>query len=210
MSGERSVYFDFGRDSGGRGLGAVGSGWAVGRAHGNERTAAMTTLTERELEDQLIAKLEDLKYTLRTDLRDRAALEANFRDKFNALNHCRLTDAEFERLLAEITTADVFTAAKTLRGRNSFTRDDGTQLNYTMVNIEDWCKNTFKVVSQLRINTDYTYHRYDVLLLVDGLSVAQIELKALAISPCRAMEQIVGPTTPAGTAAVTRRSAERF
>lgn len=74
----------------------------------------MTTLTERELEDQLIAKLEDLKYTIRTDLRDRAALEANFRDKFNALNHCRLADAEFERLLDEITTADVFTAARPL------------------------------------------------------------------------------------------------
>jgi len=39
-----------------------------------------------------------------------------------------------------------------LKVRNSFTRDDGTPLNYTLVNIKDWCKNTFEVVNQLRIN----------------------------------------------------------
>ena len=27
-------------------------------------------------------------------------------------------------------------------------------LNYTLVNIRDWCKNTYEVVNQLRINTD--------------------------------------------------------
>ncbi len=151
----------------------------------------MTTSTERELEDQLIAKLRELKYTHRADIRDRAALEENFRQKFQELNRCRLTNGEFARLLEEITTADVFAAAKTLRGLNSFTRDDGTPLNYTLVNIDDWCKNTFEVVSQLRINTDYSHHRYDVLLLINGVPVAQVELKTLGINPRRAIEQIV-------------------
>ena len=41
-----------------------------------------------------------------------------------------------------------------LKYRNAFTRDGGTPLNDTLVNIHDWCKNTFEVVSQLRINTD--------------------------------------------------------
>lgn len=149
------------------------------------------TLSEQQLEEAFVAKLIDLKYTHRPDIRDREALEKNFREKFNALNHVRLTDAEFERLLGEITSADVFAAAKTLRGVNSFTRDDGTPLNYTLVNIDDWCKNTFEVVSQLRINTDYSHHRYDVLLLVNGVPVAQVELKTLGINPRRAIEQIV-------------------
>ncbi|MBL8885747.1 MAG: type I restriction endonuclease subunit R [Phycisphaerales bacterium] len=149
------------------------------------------TLTEQQLEEALVAKLVDLKYTHRPDIRDRAALEKNFREKFNALNHVRLTDAEFDRLLEEITTPDVFAAAKTLRGVNAFTRDDGTPLNYTLVNIDDWCKNTFEVVSQLRINTDYSHHRYDVLLLINGVPVTQIELKTLGINPRRAIEQIV-------------------
>jgi|SRR5882762_123129 len=38
---------------------------------------------------------------------------------------------------------------------------------------------------------DYSHHRYDVILLINGVPVAQIELKTLAISPRRAIEQIV-------------------
>jgi type I restriction enzyme R subunit len=149
------------------------------------------TSAERQLEDELVAKLLGLKYEYRSNIRDRATLEKNFRDKFNALNHVRLSDGEFQRLLDEIVTPDVFTAAHTLRNRNSFTRDDGTPLNYTLVNIADWCKNTFEVVSQLRINTDDSHHRYDVVLLINGVPVAQVELKTLGINPRRAMEQIV-------------------
>ena len=141
---------------------------------------AMTSL-EQQLEEQLIDKLRGLKYEYRQDIRDRASLEMNFREKFETLNHVHLTDGEFERLLGEIVTPDVFTAAHTLRNRNSFTRDDGTPLNYTLVNITDWCKNTFEVVNQLRINTDNSHHRYDVILLVNGVPAVQIELKTLGI-----------------------------
>src|SRR5882672_9190213 len=146
---------------------------------------------ERLLEDFLIAKLRDLKYEYRPDIRDRAALEANFRDKFEALNRVTLTDGEFQRLLDEIVTPDVYQAARSLRNREAFIRDDGTPLNYTLVNIKDWCKNTFEVVNQLRINTDNSHHRYDVMLLINGVPVTQIELKTLGINPRRAIEQIV-------------------
>jgi type I restriction enzyme R subunit len=149
------------------------------------------TSSERQLEEQLVQNLRDLKYAHRADIRDRAALERNFREQFQVLNRVELTDGEFQRLLDDIITPDVFSAAKTLRGINSFTRDDGTPLNYTLVNIKDWCKNTFEVVSQLRINTDYSHHRYDVLLLINGVPAVQIELKTLGINPRRAMEQIV-------------------
>src|SRR5690349_2784426 len=146
---------------------------------------------ERQLEEALVTKLRDLKYEYRPDTRDRATLEQNFRAKFEELNRVRLTDSEFARLLDDIVTPDVFTAASRLRERNSFTRDDGTPLNYTLVNIKDWCKNTFEVVNQLRINTDNSHHRYDVVLLINGVPVVQIELKTLGIRPRRAMEQIV-------------------
>ncbi len=153
---------------------------------------------ESTIEQELIEKLGELKYTLRPDLRDRAALERNFREKFEALNRVRLGDAEFQRLLEEIVTPDVFKAAQTLRQRNAFTRDDGTPLNYTLVNLNDWCKNDFEVASQFRINTDYSYHRYDVLLLINGVPVVQIELKTLGINPRRAIEQIVEYKNDAG------------
>src|SRR5664279_488837 len=146
---------------------------------------------ERQIEEQLIDKLQSLKYEHRQDIRDRDGLVKNFRENFQALNRVQLGDTEFQRLLEEIITPDAFAAAKILRERNSFTRDDGTPLNYTLVNIKDWCKNTFEVANQLRINTDNSHQRYDVILLINGVPVVQIELKSLGISPRRAMEQIV-------------------
>ncbi len=147
--------------------------------------------SEQQLEERFIQKLLSLKYEYRPDIRNRAALEDNFREKFQELNRVKLTDDEFQRLLDEVVTPDVFASARTLRTINSFTRDDGTPLNFTLVNIKDWCKNTFEIVNQLRINTDNSHHRYDVILLMNGVPVVQIELKTLGLSPRRAMEQIV-------------------
>ena len=149
------------------------------------------TATEQQIEMDLIAKLGDLKYTYRPEIRDSGTLEANFRAKFETLNRVRLTDSEFRRLLDSVITPDVYKAAQTLRNVNSFERDDGTPLNYTLVNIRDWCKNDFEVVNQLRMNTDSSHHRYDVMLLINGVPVVQVELKTLAVSPRRAMQQIV-------------------
>lgn len=154
--------------------------------------------TENQIELDLIAKLAELKYTLRPDIRDRASLEKNFRAKFEALNRVHLTDSEFQRLLDTIITPDVYNSAQTLRNINSFERDDGTPLNYSLVNIRDWCKNDFEVVNQLRINTDNSHHRYDVMLLINGVPVVQIELKTLSVSPRRAMQQIVDYKTDPG------------
>ena len=102
------------------------------------------TKPERQLEDRLIEKLCGLKYEYREEIRDRTALEQNFREKFEALNHVRLTDAEFARLLDEIITQDVFTAAKTVRSINAFTRDDGTPLNYSWSTSRTGAKTTLK------------------------------------------------------------------
>lgn len=157
-----------------------------------------SVLREDTIEYGFIGKLQGLKYDYRGDITDRASLETNFRSKFEALNRVKLTDAEFARLLDEIVTPDVYAAAKTLRSINAFTRDDGTPLNYALVNLRDWCKNDFEVVRQLRINTDYSHHRYDVILLINGVPCVQIELKTLGVNPRRAMEQIVDYKNDAG------------
>jgi type I restriction enzyme, R subunit len=148
-------------------------------------------IKELEIERRIIGKLNDLKYTYREDIRDRDSLEENFRDKFQKLNRVKLTDSEFERLLEEIINPDVFISAKTLRERNTFEREDGTPLQYTLVNIKDWCKNEYEIINQLRINTTNSHQRYDVILLINGVPVVQIELKSLEVSPRRAMQQIV-------------------
>ncbi len=146
---------------------------------------------ENQIEENLIEHLKGLKYTHRPDIVDRKTLEQNFKTKFEALNRVRLSDNEFLRLREEIIQPDVFKASKLLRERQYFQREDGAHLHYTMVNNKDWCKNDFEVISQLRINTENSHQRYDIILLINGLPVVQIELKKLDISPRKAMQQIV-------------------
>lgn len=146
---------------------------------------------EKEIEDSLIKKLTDLKYTYRPDIHDRDSLEKNFREKFEELNKVKLTESEFSRIRDEIISSDVFESSKRLREINTFIREDGTPLHYSLVNTKDWCKNEFEVIHQLRINTLNSHHRYDVILLINGIPVVQIELKGLDVSPRKAMQQIV-------------------
>jgi hypothetical protein len=45
----------------------------------------------------------------------------------------------FKRILEQIIKPDVFKTSKTLREINTFEREDGTPLHYTLINIKDWC-----------------------------------------------------------------------
>ena len=146
---------------------------------------------ENQIEESLINKLKDLKYIYRDDIIDRYSLEKNFKEKFESLNRVTLTDSEFSRLKEEIINSDVFISSKLLRQTNSFQREDGTILHYTLVNIKDWCKNEYEVINQLRINTENSHQRYDVIILINGIPIVQIELKSLELTPRRAMQQIV-------------------
>jgi type I restriction enzyme R subunit len=146
---------------------------------------------ENQIEENLIVQLKGLKYVYRSEIVDRKTLELNFRQKFEVLNRVRLTDSEYLRLREEIINPDVFEASKLLRERQYFQREDGTPLHYTLVNNKDWCKNDFEVINQLRINTENSHQRYDVILLINGLPVVQIELKKGDISHRKAMQQIV-------------------
>ena len=148
-------------------------------------------IREKQIEENFINKLIELKYTYRPDICDRTTLEQNFRKKFERLNRVNLSDSEFNRLLEEITDSDVFASSKRLREINTFIREDGTPMQYTLVNIKDWCKNEYEVVNQLRINTKNSFQRYDVILLINGLPIVQVELKTLDVSPRRAMQQII-------------------
>ncbi|WP_397446573.1 type I restriction endonuclease subunit R [Polaribacter sp. R77954] len=151
----------------------------------------MNITNEAEIEYGFVGKLQDLKYTYRKDIRTREALELNFRQKFETLNSVKLTDTEFDKLLIEIINPDVFKTSNHLRKRNTFIREDDTPLHYTLVDIKNWCKNDFEVINQLRMNTQNSNHRYDVILLINGLPLVQVELKTLQVSPRKAIQQVV-------------------
>ena len=61
-------------------------------------TAAGLVVKEEHIEYGFIGTLQKLKYDYRADIRDRAALERNFREKFEALNRVHLSDGEFAPL----------------------------------------------------------------------------------------------------------------
>ena len=147
--------------------------------------------SEAQLEQQFLEKLQELKYTYRNDIHNLDSLERNFRKKFEQLNFVSLSDDEFRKLLQENITSDVFTASKHLREKQTFVRSDGTTFDYSLVNLRDWCKNEFEVVNQLSINTANSRQRYDVIILINGLPLVQIELKRHSVSPLKAVEQIV-------------------
>ena len=159
--------------------------------HRQTKTEKDMAEKEAQLEQQFLAKLQELKYTYRSDIRDLESLERNFREKFERLNFVTLSDDEFRKLLQENITSDVFVASKHLREKQTFVRNDGTTLDYSLVNLRDWCKNEYEVVSQLTINTANSRQRYDVVILVNGLPLVQIELKRHSVSPLKAVEQIV-------------------
>ena len=146
---------------------------------------------ESQIEQHFIRHLEGLGYVYRKDIKDRASLEANFRNKFEALNQVQLTDGEFEKLMRNIVSRDVYKASKTLRDKVEVIHDDGTTRFYPLVNLQNWCKNDYEVINQLRINTHSSYHRYDVIILINGLPLVQVELKAHGVSPRVAIKQIV-------------------
>ena len=146
---------------------------------------------ESQIEQHFIRHLEGLGYVYCKDIKSRASLEANFRNKFEALNTVRLTDGEFKRLMENIVSSDVYKASKTLRDKVEVVHDDGTTQFYPLVNLQNWCKNDYEVINQLRINTHSSYHRYDVIILVNGLPLVQVELKAHGVSPRVAIKQIV-------------------
>ena len=147
--------------------------------------------TESQIEEQLIEQLKGLKYKYRPDIKDRQSLEQNFKKKWQSLNQVRLPDHEFRRLRDEIIEPDVFSVSKRLRKKQYFQLEDGTPLHYTLINLQDWCRNDFEVIHQLRINTENSNQRYDVILLINGLPMVQIELKRSSIPPRKAMKQIV-------------------
>jgi hypothetical protein len=72
--------------------------------------APFLVVKEAQLGHGLIGPLQNLKYAYRADIRDRAALERNVREKCEALNRVRLSDGEFARMMGEIVTSDLLEA----------------------------------------------------------------------------------------------------
>ena len=148
----------------------------------------MTTQPELILENQLIAKLQELGYAL-VHIQNEAELIANLKNQLEKHNNIVFSDKEFEKVLNILSKGSVFEKAKTLREKQHIIRDNGDNLYFEFLNIEHWCQNEYQVTHQVSMEGKYK-NRYDVTLLINGLPLVQIELKRRGLQLKEAFNQV--------------------
>ena len=140
------------------------------------------------LENQLIAKLQELGYTL-VHIQNEAELIANLKQQLEKHNNILFSDKEFEKVLNILSKGSVFEKAKTLREKQHIVRDNGDNLYFEFINTEQWCQNQYQVTHQVSMEGKYK-NRYDVTLLINGLPLVQIELKRRGLELKEAFNQV--------------------
>ena len=152
-------------------------------------------MKENQLEQTLIGILteKENQWTYRSDLKSEKALWGNLRAHINRINRAKLddielTDKEFEELKTQykLMTQTPFKAAQWLRGENGvcsliIERED---LSLGKISLELFSNkdigggfSSYEVVNQIKPECDSKL-RSDVTLLINGLPIIHIELKA--------------------------------
>jgi len=150
---------------------------------------------EAALEKDFIERLcqGEHQWTYRTDLKSEKALWDNLRNHINRINLAvldgeSLTDGEFQQLKVEFRrlTASPFEAAQWLRGENGIAsiqieREDieHSKVSLVLFSNKDIAGgiSSYEVVNQIKPDADEGL-RGDVTLLINGLPIIHIELKA--------------------------------
>src|SRR5664279_1772614 len=148
----------------------------------------MSKQPEQILEEQLIARLQELGYAY-VQVGNEHELINNLRSQLEKHNNIAFPDKEFEKVLNILSKGSVFEKAKTLREKQHIIRDDGDNLYFEFINSDHWCQNEYQVTHQVSIEGTYK-NRYDVTLLINGLPLVQIELKRRGLELKEAFNQI--------------------
>ncbi|MCB9252976.1 MAG: type I restriction endonuclease subunit R [Flavobacteriales bacterium] len=148
----------------------------------------MSKQPELILEEQLIAKLQELGYAL-VHIQNETELIDNLKVHLEKHNHITFSDKEFDKVLNILSKGSVFEKAKTLREKQHIIRDNGDNLYFEFINAEQWCQNQYQVTHQVSMEGKYK-NRYDVTLLINGLPLVQIELKRRGLELKEAFNQV--------------------
>jgi type I restriction enzyme R subunit len=158
--------------------------------------------SEMELENQLIRRLKTIGYA-QVQIPDEEALLAHFRDLLNQRNADNLagtplSDHEFNAALNQLIGSRThYQIAQQLRGGDTqpkgkinIQRDDNSQLYLEVFDGTAAANNVFEVTHQTTFAGVHE-NRYDVLILVNGLPLAQVELKRRGVEFKQAFNQII-------------------
>ncbi|MFN1845171.1 type I restriction endonuclease [Clostridioides difficile] len=149
--------------------------------------------SEPELEELLIKQLVTQGYS-QINISSEKELEENFREQLYLQNKenlegKRLTDKEFERVLAQLKGKSIYESAKILRDKFIIQREDDSNVYLTLFNTKNWFENKFQVTHQTTVKGKRV-NRYDVTILINGLPLVQIELKRRGLDLKEAFNQI--------------------
>lgn len=136
----------------------------------------MTTQPEQILENNLISQLEKLSYK-KLRINDESDLLINLKAQLEMHNKVTLSDNDFKQILNYINKGNIFERAKILRDRVPYTNDKGETKTIELINQIHWCQNQYQVTNQVSMEGSYK-NRYDVTILINGLPLVQIRIKA--------------------------------
>ncbi|PAF44195.1 type I restriction endonuclease subunit R [Helicobacter sp. 11S02596-1] len=150
--------------------------------------------SEEDLEKEFINDLKNQGYEYRPEIRTPKALLDNLKTQIEALNNVRFNPSEWQRFLEEfLDKASDGTIEKSRKIHNNyicdFTFDDGRLQNIYLVDKKTIARNKVQVINQFEQTGEHT-NRYDVTILVNGLPLAQIELKRRGIAIKEAFNQV--------------------
>ena len=159
-----------------------------------ERARETGYQSESDLENALIAQLKRQGYEY-LPIHNEKELIANLRKQLEKLNDITFTDSEWQRFFkTEIAKESngikekAFTIQRDYK--KSFVREDGTQVNISLIDKKDVHHNSTQVINQYAVDGGSQKNRYDVTILVNGLPLVHIELKRRGVLLKEAFNQI--------------------
>lgn len=153
--------------------------------------------SEAELEKEFINMLQDQGYEY-LQIHTEEDLIANLRNKLEQLNNYSFSDNEWEQFFNNaIANKNEGIKEKSKKIQEDYVqvlkRDDGTSKNITLIDKKNIHNNRLQVINQYEVSQDQGAkhdNRYDVTILVNGLPMVHVELKARGKAIKEAFNQI--------------------
>ena len=159
-----------------------------------EDIPAYSYQSEADLEREFIKNLQNQGYEY-LSIHNEKELIANLKDKLEKLNNIIFSENEWERFFKEkIANKNESIVEKTRTIQEdyikSFTRDNGTLVNISLIDKKNIHNNFLQVINQYEEENGNHNTRYDVSILVNGLPLIHIELKRRGVAIREAFNQI--------------------
>lgn len=159
-----------------------------------EDVPVYTYQSEADLEREFIKNLQNQGYEY-LSIHNEKELIVNLKDKLEKLNNIIFSENEWERFFKEKIAnknESIIEKTRTIQEDyiKSFTRDNGTLVNISLIDKKNIHNNFLQVINQYEEENGNHNTRYDVSILVNGLPLIHIELKRRGVAIREAFNQI--------------------